>query len=116
MNLELKNKPRIFGVKGHEIKDFGKIILDSSEMISFKTKTGKEYDFVAKEWGFYASPSVNSRLINEGFKTALVVNENNQLYIMVVEEDKELEFKDYLKDKQDNRIVCWLNEFFKDDL
>ncbi|NOX15393.1 MAG: hypothetical protein GXP61_05135 [Epsilonproteobacteria bacterium] len=116
MNLDLKDEPRIFGVKGHEVKDFGKIYLDSDEMVSFKTKSNKEYDFTAKEWGFYASPSVNSRLKNEGFKTALVVNENNQIYIMVVEKDKIKEFKRYLKENQDNRIICWLDEFFMEEV
>ncbi|MCF6330705.1 MAG: hypothetical protein L3I99_04075 [Sulfurimonas sp.] len=115
MKLDLKKEPRVFGVKGHEIKDFGKISLDLDEMISFKTQSGKEYDFVAKEWGFYASPSINSRLIKEGFKTALVVNENNQLYVMVVEKDKIDIFKKYLKDNQDNKIICWLDEFFKEE-
>jgi len=115
MRLELKDEPRTFGVKGHEIKDFGKISLAYDEMISFKTENGKEYDFVAKEWGFYASPSINSRLKNEGFKTALVVNDNNQLYVMAVEEDKIEIFKSYLKENQDNRIICWLDNFFKEE-
>ncbi|MCX6077359.1 MAG: hypothetical protein NTW78_10835 [Campylobacterales bacterium] len=115
MKLKLEEHPRVFGVKRHEVKDFGKIFLDNDEMVSFKTKSGKEYDFVAKEWGFYASPSVNSRLKKEGFKTALVVNENNQLYVMAVEENKIPEFKKYLKDNQDNRIVCWLDQFFMEE-
>ena len=115
MKSELKEEPRKFGVKGHEVKDFGKIFLDPNEMISFSTQGGKEYDFVAKEWGFYASPSVNSRLSKEGFKTALVVNESNQLYVMAVEEEKINIFKIYLKNNQDNRLICWLDEFFKEE-
>lgn len=115
MRSELKEYPRIFGVKGHEIKDFGKIFLDAGEMVSFRTKSGKEYDFIAKEWGFYATPSVNSRLKKEGFKTALVMNENNQLYVMAVEENKISEFKKYLKESQDNRIICWLDQFFAEE-
>jgi len=115
MKLELKEQARIFSIKGHEINDFGKILLNSNDMVSFKTKSKKEYDLVAKEWGFYATPSINSRLTNEGFKTALVSNENNQVYVMVVEEDKIKEFKIYLKDNQNNRLICWLDEWFKEE-
>ncbi|MCW8895338.1 hypothetical protein [Sulfurimonas sp.] len=115
MRLDLTDEPRHFGVKGHEIKDYGKIFLNHDEMVSFKSGSGKEYDFVAKEWGFYATPSINSRLIKEGFKTALVVNESNQLYIMAVEKDKLDIFKKYLKNNQDNKIICWLDEFFKEE-
>ena len=111
MRTELREEPRVFGVKKFSIKDFGKVYLDDDEMLSFVTKSGKELDFTAKSWGFYATPSVNSRLKNQGFKTALVVNESNQLYIMAVEKEKLNEFFDYLKDEQDNRVLCWLDEW-----
>lgn len=116
MKLDIKDTPREFGVKGHYVKDFGKIMLDAGEMISFKTKSGKEFDFTAKEWGFYVTSSMNSRLKNEGFKTALVMNENNQVYIMTVEQDKIDLFKKYLKENQDNRVICWLDDFFKEEM
>ncbi|MEA3314524.1 MAG: hypothetical protein U9Q30_01545 [Campylobacterota bacterium] len=115
MKLDLKEKPRVFEVKSHKLNDFGKIMLDANEMVSFKTQSDKEYDFVAKEWGFYATPSINGRLKNEGFKTALVINENSQIYIMVIEEDKIESFKKYLKDNQDNKIICWLDEWLKEE-
>jgi len=114
MELNLKTTPREFEVKGVRIKDFGKIFLDKNEMVSFKTKSGKEYDFVAKEWGFYATPSVNSRLKKEGFKTALIVNESNQLYVMSVEKEKIEKFHKYLKYNQDNKLICWIDEWFKE--
>lgn len=114
MELNLKKTPREFEVKGVRIKDFGKIFLDKNEMVSFKTKSGKEYDFVAKEWGFYATPSVNSRLKKEGFKTALIVNESNQLYVMSVEKEKIEKFHKYLKYNQDNKLICWIDEWFKE--
>ena len=116
MQTKLTNDPRIFNIKGVDIKDFGKILLDDNEMLSFKTKSDREYDVVAKEWGFYATPSMNSRLKKEGFKTALVVNETNQMYIMMVEKDKIDKFKVYLKTDQDNRLICWLDEWFKEEI
>lgn len=115
MKLDLYSAPRVFGVKGHEILDLGKVQLAPNEMLSFQTKTNAEYDFVAKEWGFYASPSINSRLKKEGFKTALVMNEINNIYIMVVEENKLELFKIYLKENQNNRVICWLDDWFKEE-
>ena len=112
LKLDLLDKARVFSVKGHEIKDLGKILLDSNELITFKTPSGKNFDFVAKEWGFYATPSMNDRLKKEGFKTALVVNEIDQLFIMAVEEDKLDIFSEYLKKNQDNKVICWLDNFY----
>lgn len=112
MKFNLKNEPRLFNVKKTIIKDYGKFFLGNSEMVSFVTKSGKECDFTAQEWGFYLGSSINSRLKNEGFKIALVVNENNQLYVNAVEKDKIDVFKKYLKNNQNNKIVCWLDEWF----
>jgi len=112
MKLDLLKEARFFSVNDHVIKDCGKIHLEQDEMVTFTTKTNKEYDFAAKEWGFYATPSINGRLRNEGFKTALVVNEDNKLFVMVVEDDKLQVFEEYLIKNQDNRVICWLNDFF----
>ena len=111
MKLDIKETPREFKVKKFVIKDYGKIYLEAGEMLSFVTQSGKEFDFTAKKWGFYATPSVNSRLKNQGFKTALVTNENNQLYVMVVEKDKLTDFLEYLKDEQNHSVVCWIDEW-----
>jgi len=111
MKMKIKRKPRIFEVKKFKIKDYGKIYLSDGEMVSFVTDSGRECDFAAKEWGFYLGPSLNSRLKKEGFKVALVVNEHNQLYVMAVEQDKIKAFKKYLSTNQDNRILCWLDEW-----
>ena len=86
-----------------------KIKLESNEQISFITIDKKEYDVVAKEWGFYATPSINARLVDEGFKTALVKNKNNKYYIMVVDLDKIKIFQKYLE-QSNQEIVEWLDE------
>ena len=112
LKLDLLDKARVFSVKGHEINDLGKILLDKNELITFKTQSGKNFDFVAKEWGFYVTPSMNDRLKKEGFKTALVVNEIDQLYIMAIEEDKLDIFNEYLKNNQHNKVICWLDNFY----
>jgi hypothetical protein len=113
MKTKLKKKPRVFEVKGHKIKDYGKVYLENDEMISFVTASGKECDFAAKDWGFYLGPSVNNRLKNEGFRVALVVNEQGQLYVHAVEKEKIEDFKKYLKSHQINRIICWLDEWME---
>jgi len=117
MKLQLKESPRIFEIKlkskGHKIKDYGKILLDASGMVTFVTSSGKECDFAAKEWGFYLGPSVNSRLKDNGFKVALVLNEKGQLYVHAVEKDKIDIYKKYLKTDQLNIILCWLDEWIK---
>jgi hypothetical protein len=113
MRTDLKINPRVFEVKGVKIKDFGKIYLDDNEMVSFVTKSNRECDFTAKDWGFYLGPSLNSRLQKEGFKVALVLNEKGQLYINAVEKDKIKLFEEYLKENQDSRVICWLDEGIK---
>ena len=115
MKTKLKEEPRIFEVKGIKIKDYGKIYLEGGEMVSFVTKSGKECDFAAKDWGFYLGPSVNSRLKKEGFKVALVFNEKGQLYIHAVEHDKISLFKTYLKTNQNNKVICWIDEWFSEE-
>lgn len=113
MKTSFQMKPRVFEVKGHQINDYGKIFLEDGEMVSFVTPNGKEYDFTAKEWGFYATPSINSRLKKEGFKTALVLNENNQLYVMSIDIDKMEVFNTYITENQENRIICWLDDWLQ---
>ncbi|MCB9721117.1 MAG: hypothetical protein H6756_09575 [Candidatus Omnitrophica bacterium] len=115
MKTEFKDPPRTYEVKGHAISDMGNIFLDENEQVTFVTPGGKECDFAAKNWGFYLGPSLNGRLKRQGFKVALAINENNQIYVHAVEEDKIDEFKKYLKTNHDNKLVCWLDEWFQEE-
>ena len=114
MQTEFKDQPREFTVKGVTIKDMGKLILEKDEMITFKTDSGKDCDFIRKSWGFYVCPSVNGRLKKEGFKTALTSNKEKRLYILAVEEDKISEFQSYMK-SQNAIFICWLDEWMEPD-
>lgn len=112
MDHNFKKKPRVYTVgknKNISISDLGKIHLKSDEQLTFITENKNEYDFCRKEWGFYATPSINSRLKNENFLTALVSNENNRIYIMVVEKSKMKKFRAYLK-SENQTIVAWFGE------
>ena len=54
--LEVGNKVKF------NIKDCGSIYLKSDEQVTFKCEKGSEYDVTKKEWGYYATPSLNGRL------------------------------------------------------
>ena len=70
----------------------------------------KEYDIVKKDWGFYATPSINGRLIDNNYKTALVKNRDLKLYILIVQKNKMKIFKKYLK-VNNLKIIIWLNDY-----
>ena len=112
MKLNLKNPPRKFKLRDEKeiiISDMGEVILESDEQVTFVTSNGKRHDFVAKPWGFYATPSVNSRLKKEGFKTALVKNEFGQIYIMVVDAER-LELFDEYCVSEEQTVLEWLDQ------
>ena len=113
MNLNLKNKPRIFSVGLNNeilIKDLGSIKLEANEQLTFISETGSKYDFSKKSWGYYATQSINNRLLNEGFKTALVLNKLNRIFIMVVEKKFMKKFIEYCE-SEDQKVLIWLEEF-----
>ncbi len=112
MKIKPNNPPRVFQVGLHEqinISDCGRLYLQPDEQVTFVTPAGKEHDFVAKSWGFYATPSVNGRLVDQGFKTALVKNSLGRYYIMVVDSDRMPDFKSYLETEQ-QEVIEWLDE------
>jgi hypothetical protein len=113
MKFHSKNPPRTFKVGKSEnkimISDFGDLYLDPNEQISVISENGKRHDFAAKDWGFYSTPSVNGRLKDEGFKTALVENQKGQIYIMSVDKDKMHLFEKYCIDEKQT-VLEWLDE------
>jgi len=109
MQLKENKEPRKFTVGEVEISDVGKIILEPDELVSFVTSSGKEYDFVAKEWGYYVTPSINARLKKEGFKTALMKNIFNKYFLMAVDIDKKDLFERYCS-SESLELIEWLDE------
>jgi len=109
--------PREFRVNDVLTIDHGKIELSSdnnrtNEFVTFETKSGRNCDVYATYWGFYLGPSVNSRLKNEGFRTGLMMNEGNQLYVVAVESDRMNDFEEYLS-HNNSKVICWLDDWFK---
>ena len=112
MKLDLKTLPRKFTVGKNKqivLEDHGSIYLEPNEQVTFMTANNAEYDVCRKEWGYYATPSMNDRLKRFGFKTALVKNKKGQVYIMIVENNKLTEFYNYIKEES-NFLVQWLDE------
>ena len=112
MEWRPKEPPRVFTVgdtQSIEISDYGEVLLRPDEQLTFVTPSGSRHDFAAKDWGFYATPSVNGRLAKEGFKTALVQNEAGLLYVMVVEAERRDLFERYCAVENQN-VLEWLDE------
>jgi len=111
MKINIRKPPRTFKVglkKKIELKDYGTICLEPDEQITFLTDNNNEYDLARKSFGFYATPSLNGRLLKYNFRAVLVKNSIHQYYIMLVEKGKEDLFYNYIKTEKQN-IICWLD-------
>jgi hypothetical protein len=107
MKIKKKNRSFIVGEKKKlQIKHVANVTLANDEQLTFLFKNS-EYDFVKKNWGFYATPSINGRLKNERFFSALVKNKKKMLYLMVVHKSKIREFNKYCKN-HNQKIIKWL--------
>ena len=96
--------------KDFSISDCAKIFLEDNEQVTFVNKNNMNYDLASKNWGYYSTPSVNNRLVREGFKTALMQNrESNNIYVTLVDKSKMDEFKKYLKN-ENCFVIEWLNK------
>jgi hypothetical protein len=112
MKFDQKNPPRRFSVgnaRKFDMSDCGTMHLAPDEQITFVTENGGEYDLARKDWGFYATPSLNGRLETFGLRTVLIQNRGTKRYfILLVERGKEAAFDDYLR-VENLRIVHWLD-------
>jgi hypothetical protein len=106
-----KHPPRTFDVgydKKGIISDCGSMYLQPDEQITLFTELGGEYDVTRKDWGFYATPSLNGRLASFKLKTVLTKNRYDRYFIMLVEEGQEDSFQKYV-DQEPLHIVAWLD-------
>ena len=76
-------------------------------MITFKNDQSKEYDVVSKDWGYYATPSINKRLKRNGYRVAITRNKEGSIYIVIVDEKKIDLWLKYNKD-ENQELVKWL--------
>lgn len=112
MNFEQKIPPRRFAVGNavkFEMKDCGSIALDDNEQITFMTKSGGEYDVARKDWGFYATPSLNGRLEQFGLRGVLIRNTiTGRYFVLLVENGHEASFDQYCK-QECLEVIAWLD-------
>ena len=84
------------------------VTLKKNELVTFKNDK-REYDLVKKGWGFYGTPSLNKRLNLYGYSAALVINNFNDTYfVMIVDIKKKKYFLKYLK-SENMKVICWLD-------
>jgi hypothetical protein len=111
MKFEPKKPARQFEV-GYDVKgvisDCGAMRLAADEQVTFLTEAGGEYDLTRKEWGFYATPSLNGRLAGFNLRAVLVKNRVDRYFVLLVERGKEEAFDRYVR-QEPLKIVTWLD-------
>lgn len=81
--------------------------LDPDEQVTLHDGEGGEFDVVRKEWGYYATPSLNGRLVSFGYRSALC-RSGTRRYVMVVRQERIDAFKAYLSE-QGMSVIAWLD-------
>lgn len=112
LKFDRRDPPRVFEVgkeRSIRISDHGQLRLDANEQITFVTEGGAEYDVARKDWGFYATPSLNGRLVDHKLHAALVRNAAHRYYVFLMEEGKRDAFERYLRDEEQT-LVAWLDD------
>lgn len=112
MKFDENKPPRSFMV-GNAVKfnmnDCGSVHLDPDEQVTFVTASGAEYDVAAKDWGFYATPSLNGRLQQFGLRGVLIRNRGTGRYfVLLVEREREARFNAYCV-QENLAVVAWLD-------
>ena len=112
MKFEAKDPPRRFAVGNtakFDILDCGTLRLAPDEQVTFVTGSGAEYDVAAKDWGFYATPSLNGRLEQFGLRGVLIRNRGTGRYfVLLVERGREPQFDAYCA-VENLAVVAWLD-------
>ena len=112
MKLTQKNPPRRFPVGNaakFDMKDCGTVALEPDEQLTFVTENGGEYDVARKDWGFYATPSLNGRLEQFGLRGVLIRNRGTGRYfVLLVEKGREPAFDAYCK-QENLAVIAWLD-------
>ena len=111
MKIISKKVPREFSVGVNQnitLRDCGSIDLEPNEQITFHTDDHLEYDVARKVWCYYATPSLNRRLINFGLHAALVRNKEKHYFIVLVDNSRRNEFDTYLIEEH-LHLVTWMD-------
>lgn len=112
MEIHETKPPRAFMVGLHgtvEMKEVGKLTLNADEIVTFLGGGGVEYDVARKEWGFYATPSLNKRVLEKGLRPVLVKNPQGRWFVLLIEGDGGEAFKEYCK-SEGVQLIAWLDD------
>ena len=112
MKFAPKDPPRRFSV-GNSVKfdmrDCGTLSLAPDEQITLVTEDGAEYDVARKDWGFYATPSLNGRLEQFGLRGVLIKNRGTGRYfVLLVRRGREVQFDAYCG-QENLAVITWLD-------
>jgi 2-polyprenyl-3-methyl-5-hydroxy-6-metoxy-1,4-benzoquinol methylase len=107
-----KDPPRRFEV-GNSVRfamsDCGALELAPDEQVTLTTADGGEYDVARKDWGFYATPSLNGRLPQFGLRGVLIRNKlTGRYFVLLVERGHDRAFEAYMR-QESLEIVAWLD-------
>lgn len=113
MKLDIVDPPRTFVAGRAEtglvrLTDCAHIELEADEQVTFKTESGAEYDVLRKEWGYFATPSLNGRLEQFGLRAGLVKSANGRYFVVLVERGHEPAFQNYVN-QHEYSIICWMD-------
>lgn len=112
MKFDPKDPPRRFRVGNSiefDMRDCGSMRLEPDEQITFTTDAGAEYDVAAKEWGFYATPSLNGRLEHFGLRGVLIRNrDTGRYFVLLVARSHEAQFDAYCT-AENLAVIAWLD-------
>jgi len=112
MKFEEKSPPRRFTVGNavkFEMRDCGALALAPDEQVTLVTENGAEYDVARKDWGFYATPSLNGRLESFGLRAVLIRNTlTGRYFVLLVERGREDSFSAYMV-QESLEVVAWLD-------
>lgn len=112
MKFNPKSPPRRFAVGNavkFEMRDCGTLALGPDEQVTFITESGAEYDVARKDWGFYATPSLNGRLETFGLRGVLIRNTvTGRYFVLLVERGREDAFNAYMA-RESLEAVAWLD-------
>lgn len=115
MKFVENSPPRVFQVgKAGEIdlKDCGSVHLEPDEQVTFRSEdpTPSAFDVTRKDFGYYASNSLNGTLPRQGLRPALCRNDaHGLLYLLFVETGKEAAYKAYI-DAEGMSHLAWVEE------
>lgn len=112
MRFAQNSPPRRFTV-GNTIKldmsDCGTLTLAPDEQVTLVTESGAEFDVARKDWGFYATPSLNGRLQSFGLRGVLIRNTiTGRYFVLLVERGREDAFDAYMT-RERLEVVAWLD-------